>query len=163
MPCTKPTLSPFTQLLDTGVWIALSFATHPAHRVACRLFKAADSRSPLAFCRATQTSFMRLLTTPAVQAAYGSPPISNREAWSKTQELLSLPQVVWLSEPPQLEAAWKEFALSEAPAPKVWMDAYLAAFAYGAGIEMVTLDRGFRRYEDRGLRLKWLEADPKGR
>ena len=139
-------MNPSTQLLDSGVWIALAFATHPAHLSVRGLFEAADSLKPIAFCRATQTSVLRLLTTSAIQAAYGSSPISNREAWSKTQEILSLPQVVWLAEPPGLESAWKNFAASEAASPKLWMDAYLTAFAYSAGIELVTLDRGFLRY-----------------
>ncbi len=38
------------------------------------------------------------------------------------------------------------------------MDAYLTAFAYSAGIELVTLDRGFLRYEKSGLRLKLIET-----
>ena len=137
----------------------MAFATHPAHQATKRLFAAADSGSPLAFCRATQTSFMRLLTAQPIQAAYGSPPISNREAWSKTQELLSLPQIVWLPEPPQLDPVWKIFATSEAASPKIWMDSFLAAFACTYGIELVTLDRGFSRYGGRGLRLKLIETD----
>jgi len=102
---------------------------------------------------------MRLLTTQTIQAAYGSPPISNREAWSKTRELLSLPQVVWLAEPPELEPVWKDLAISEAASPKIWMDSFLAAFACGYGIELATLDRGFSRYGGRGLRLKLIETD----
>jgi toxin-antitoxin system PIN domain toxin len=151
-------LNPSTQLLDSGVWIALAFATHPAHLSVRGLFEAADSLKPIAFCRATQTSVLRLLTTSTIQAAYGSSPISNREAWSKTQEILSLPQVVWLAEPPGLESAWKNFAASEAASPKLWMDAYLMAFACCAGIELVTLDRGFLRYGTSGVRLKLIET-----
>jgi predicted nucleic acid-binding protein len=31
--------------------------------------------------------------------------------------------------------------------PKVWNDAYLAAFAKAANFELVTLDRGFAQYQ----------------
>ena len=78
--------------------MALSFATHPHHAAVRQAFEALDSAHPAAFCRVTQSSFLRLITTPAIQAMYGSAVITNERAWAKCQELLSLPQVVWLSE-----------------------------------------------------------------
>jgi len=149
-------LNASASLFDSGVWVALSFATHPHHAAAKQAFDAADSAHPAALCRITQTSFLRLITTPAIQAMYGSAVITNEEAWAKCQELLALPQVVWLNEPPGLEAEWKECACLPSASPKVWMDAYLAAFAITGGLGLVCLDKDFRNFEQHGLALRLL-------
>ena len=144
------------RLYDTNVWLALSFARHPCHAAAAAVFSVADSAQPAAFCRATQQSYLRLLTTPAIQTTCGSALITNEAAWAKSQELLALPQVIWLGETAGLEAAWKRSASLPSASPKVWMDAYLAAFAITAGMEFVTADRDFSRFEKDGLKLTLL-------
>lgn len=68
-------------LYDAGVWVALAFASHLHHTVARAAFDKADSTHPAAFCRATQQSFMRVITTPIVQKVYGGRQITNEEAW----------------------------------------------------------------------------------
>jgi len=147
---------PAVSLYDTGVWLALAFSSHPFHAKACSVFERADSRNPAAFCRATQTSFLRLLTTPTICSTYGCSPIPNREAWAKLEELLALPQVVWLSEPDGIESEWSQCAALGSPSPKVWMDAYLAAFAITGGFKFVSLDKDFIRLQPRGLKLELL-------
>ena len=146
-------MSASARLLDTGVWVGLAFASHPHHNAAREAFEAADSENPVAFCRATQNSFLRLLTTPTIQALYGGPAVTNAQAWAKSQELLSLPQVVWLAEPVTLEAEWKRCGCVATVSPKVWMDAYLAAFAIAGGLELLTFDRDFANFSQHGLRL----------
>ena len=151
---TSLTVSP--RLFDSGVWVALSFASHPHYAAAKQAFEAADSARPAAFCRVTQTSFLRLVTTPSVQAMYGSPVITNEQAWAKWEELIALPQVVWLDEPPGLDAEWKACAALPSASPKVWTDAYLAAFAIAGGLELVCFDRDFRNFTRRGLTMRLL-------
>ena len=73
---------------------------------------------------------------------------------------MGLPQVVWLAEPPALEAQWKRCGALPTASPKVWMDAYLAAFAISGGIELVTFDRDFSRFTQYGLRAKILGGKP---
>lgn len=149
-------LSASVRLLDTGVWVGLAFASHPHHALARAVFEAADSEHPIAFCRATQNSFLRLLTTPTLQAIYGCPAVTNAQAWAKSCELLGLPQVVWLAEPVALESAWERCACVATVSPKVWMDAYLAAFAIAGDLELVTFDRDFYHYAQHGLRMTLL-------
>jgi predicted nucleic acid-binding protein len=51
------------ELLDTNTWIALCLETHPQHPVARGWYEAAPLTSgDLLFCRATEISFLRLLT-----------------------------------------------------------------------------------------------------
>jgi toxin-antitoxin system PIN domain toxin len=143
-------------LFDASVWMALAFESHPHHAEARRAFAAADSSRPIVFCRATQQAFLRLVTTTVVQKAYGSPAISNDEAWKKWELLMSLPQVTWLDEPEELETVWSQYARLRSSSPKVWMDGYLAAFARGHGVALVTLDKDFTRFG--GLSVEYLLA-----
>lgn len=141
------------QLFDVNVWIALAFQTHPAHVEAKAAFESASSEAPAVFCRATQQSLLRLVTTPAIQKCYGSERISNTLAWERWEYLAAMPQVLFLGEPPKLQTYWSTYAKSELPAPKRWMDAYLAAFARGYGISVLTLDSDFLDFEALDVRL----------
>lgn len=42
--------------------------------------------------------------------------------------------------------------------PKIWMDAYLAAFAIAGGLRMVTLDGDFKAFVPQGLDLVLLRS-----
>lgn len=145
------------KLFDVNVWLALAFQTHPAHKLAKKHFESASSEIPAVFCRATQHSFLRLVTTPAIQKCYGSESISNALAWERWEYLAGMPQVLFLSEPPALHLHWADYAGLAIPAPKVWMDAYLAAFAKGYGITLLTLDSDFRSFE--GLDFQIIGAE----
>lgn len=50
-------------------------------------------------------------------------------------------------EPVELEPVWKKLALRETASPKLWMDAYLAAFALAGRYRMVTTDAAFRQFQ----------------
>lgn len=143
-------------LYDANVWLALAFASHPHAAIALRHFAQRDAENPAVFCRATQQSFLRLVTTSAIQQAYGSGVITNVVAWSKAQGLLELPQIQWRNEPEALTELWGNLAGLDSASPKVWMDAYLAVFAILHEIEFVTLDRDFKRFETAGLKLRLL-------
>ena len=108
---------------------------------------AVDDPGSVLFCRATQQSFLRLLSSAAVLAPYGVPPLSNREAWRAYQALLGDDRIVLQAhEPAGIEARWKGLGARGSPSPKLWMDAYLAAFALSGRQRMVTTDGGFRQF-----------------
>jgi toxin-antitoxin system PIN domain toxin len=145
-----------TYLFDTSVWIALSIQTHVHNRMASTWFETIVEPASALFCRATQQSVLRLLTTAAVMARYGLGPLSNDQAWEVLDSLLRDERVDQvLEEPPGLARFWREFSARQTSSPNVWMDAYLAAFARAAGYELVTIDGGFRQY--RGLAVVVLE------
>jgi toxin-antitoxin system PIN domain toxin len=145
-------------LYDANLWVALAFAAHPHHGIASRHFKARDSAQPAAFCRATQQAFLRLVSTPLIQRTYESPAVTNAAAWATCQDLLALPQILWLDEPEVFLEVWQSLAALPTASPKVWMDAYLAAFAIGHAVEFVTLDSDFKRFVKDGLKLKLLAS-----
>jgi predicted nucleic acid-binding protein len=59
-------------------------------------------------------------------------------------------------EPVALEQHLRRYTAGAQVSPKLWQDAYLAAFARAAKYHLVTVDGGFQQYE--GLRLTLLGA-----
>lgn len=143
-------------LFDSNVWLALTFSAHPHHALAKKIFAEASAEDPACFCRATQQSFLRLSTTPTILAAYGAEGLTNQVAATLIQTLSGLSVVMTLEEPSGLESRWFELAGLSSASAKVWMDAYLAAFAILHRMEFVTFDRDFRNFEQNGLRLRLL-------
>lgn len=143
-------------LFDTNVWLAAVFGTHPFHSVAQACLGDATRGAPAVFCRSTQQSFLRLVTTPTLLAAYGAQGMTNRDALTALDALLALPQVVERDEPPRTAATWRQLAALDTASPKVWMDAYLAAFAICGGLSLVTLDGDFSKFVPKGLSLQFI-------
>jgi toxin-antitoxin system PIN domain toxin len=143
-------------LFDSNVWLALTFSAHPHHSLSKKIFAAATRESPACFCRATQQSFLRLATTPTLLRAYGAEGFTNLDAVSLVAALAKLPNIRMLPEPLELESLWHRLAGLQTASPKVWMDAYLAAFAILHEAEFVTLDQDFRNFEKDGLKLRLL-------
>ncbi|MCP9836257.1 PIN domain-containing protein [Cyanobium sp. N.Huapi 1H5] len=146
-------------LLDVNVWVAAAFAAHPAHHSAQAVLLQATPEAPALFCRATQQSFLRLVSTPAICTAYRAASITNRDALAALEAFQALPQVDMVEEPIGIESLWWRLAGLAVAAPKRWMDAYLAAFAITSSTRMVTLDQDFRQFLGAGLDLELLKAD----
>ncbi|MCW5942319.1 MAG: PIN domain-containing protein [Fimbriimonadaceae bacterium] len=143
------------KLADTNVWLALVLSEHEFHSAARRWF-AERSAQEVVFCRATQQSFLRLLTTRAVMSLFGVPPLRNQHAWGVYDRLRADSRVGWLAEAPGLERLWRSWSASPAASPKRWMDAYLGALAASTGCRLVTNDRAFDGFD--GLDVEYLEA-----
>ena len=135
-------------LADTNVWLALALSKHTFHRVARDWFDRQSPKAPVLFCRPTQQSFLRLLTTEAMMRPYGIPPMTNDAAWAVYDGLRSDRRVTWVDEPAaaDVEARWKAYASHAITSPKLWMDAYLAAFAVAGGLRLVTTDKAFKQF-----------------
>ena len=143
-------------LFDTNVWLAAIFPTHPFHARAQQAIQQATPALPAVWCRSTQQSFLRLATTSTLLKAYGAEGMTNRDALVVLDTLQALPQVALREESPGVFALWCQLAGADTASPKVWMDAYLAAFAITGGLTLVTLDRDFRNFVPQGLNLLML-------
>ena len=141
-------------LIDTNVWLALSFARHPHHSAARQAWSLASAQDPWLWCRATQQSFLRLASTPALTQALDVRRCTNLDALQALEAWMALPQVVVVQEPPELMACWARLGSMDKAAPKLWMDAYLAALAIAGGWPLLTLDRDFQQFQAQGLRLR---------
>ena len=145
-----------TSLCDVNVWFTLAVAEHEQHHTVRRWFDQVSDRGSVLFCRATEQSFLRLLTTRAVMRGVQRDPVTNAQAWAVLGALRNDDRVQSLTvEPTGLEQYWAEYAARSSPSSKLWMDAYLAAFARAGGHRIVTTDRAFTQFA--GLDLDILE------
>ena len=123
---------------DVNVWVAIHAERHEFHTTARAWFEGLDEQQMLVFCRQTQIGFFRLLTTAAVM---GTETVTQRQCWAIYEEWLGKGRAVLQPEPPGTEAAFRGRTQAAEPAPKTWMDAYLAAFAETAHLTLVTFDK----------------------
>src|SRR5579863_1951401 len=125
---------------DVNVWVALSFEGHVHHSVARDWFEslAPDDDARLCFCRITQLSLLRLLTTEAVMGE--DEVLTQPAAWTVYDRWFEDPRTMFLDEPANLERKFRMLSRQPRPAAKEWADAYLAAFADEADLRIVTLD-----------------------
>lgn len=126
---------------DVNVWIALTFEGHVHHAVAKHWFEALDRAARLCFCRFSQLSLLRLLTTEALMGKAAV--MSQVEAWETYDRWLEDGRVSLLNEPPGLELSFRSLSQLRQPAAKDWADSYLTAFASVSGLKLVTFDHGF--------------------
>lgn len=141
-------------LCDSNVWLALALSGHLHHKAVARWAASIDAPASLCFCRATQHTFLRLLTNDAVLRPYGNVALTNAEAWEAYEALLADDRVLLRTEEPGgLEAHWRRFAVRPAASPKLWMDAYLAAFALSAGYRLATTDGAFAQFDGLSVEL----------
>jgi toxin-antitoxin system PIN domain toxin len=141
-------------LCDSNVWLALALSEHAHHAAAREWFDVIEEPAVVCFCRATQQTFLRLLTNASVLSPYGNPPLTNRQAWETYRALLADDRIVLrVDEPAGLETRWVRFAARDTASPKIWMDAYLAAFALAGGYRMVTTDTAFKQFPGLDLEI----------
>ena len=136
-------------LLDVNLWVALAFDKHVHHSVANNWFGGISDGNG-SFCRMTQQGFLRLSTNPKV---LGSDAVTLVDAWRLYDRFLSDPRVVFAPEPEGIELLWRGHTRARPFSPKVWNDAYLAAFAQAAGYGLVTFDRGFAQFAGLGCNI----------
>lgn len=126
-------------LADVNIWIALIFQGHVNHS-AVRAYFDSLAEDSICFCRMTQQGFFRLATDRRIM---GDDAVTMEHAWRVYDQLLDDVRLApMLEEPPGIEAPWRAQTSLAVFTPKVWNDAYLAAFAALHGLEILTLDKG---------------------
>lgn len=128
---------------DINVWLAMAFEAHGHHTAAKSWFESAGENSCI-FCRYTQSGFLRLATNPAL---FREEALTLNNAWACYDALIGDFRVGFAGEPLGLSHLWRRYTMSETYSPKVWNDAYLAAYALAGGMTVVTFDRSFTAYE----------------
>ncbi len=137
-------------LCDSNVFLAITVEQHVHHPMAAAWFGTLDGSATALFCRSTRISFLRLLTQKITPDFV---PLTNRAAWGVLDQLMGDDATGFEEEPQGIDLVWRQLADGDTSSPKLWMDAYLAAFAITAGLRMVTLDKDFRNFESHGLDL----------
>ena len=126
--------------LDANVWLALLWNRHVHSETAARWFEASSSEQ-FFFCRFTQVTVLRLLTTEQVM---GRDAKTMAGAWALWDQIWADERVAFLPEPDGLEREFRSRSRLATRSPKVWADSYLLAFAAAAGVKLVTFDRALR-------------------
>jgi len=119
----------------------MAHGDHVHHFVANDWFESLEPDVRLCFCRLTQLGFLRLLTAEAVM---GERVMHQADAWAVYDRLLADDRIDFVEEPPGLERRFRVLTRSRQASPKVWADAYLAAFAEASQLTLVTFDAAFR-------------------
>ena len=124
-------------LVDANVWLAIAVDGHVHHAAASNWF-GGQTENTCAFCRITQLALLRHLTNPKIMGAANVQ--TQVEAWRAFEALAADPRVVFLDEPSDLTPVFRSLTQLSRPAHKRWSDAFLAAFAMGFALGVVTLD-----------------------
>src|SRR5208282_1892620 len=126
--------------LDANVWLALLWSRHIHSERAREWFEEAGEEE-FFFCRFTQLTILRLLTTKKIM---GKDTKTMSEAWGVWDRVWADTRIAFLPEPDELEKEFRSRSRLSSRSPKVWADAYLLAFASVAGLKFVTFDRALR-------------------
>jgi len=126
--------------LDANVWLALCVSRH-IHSERARLWFENAGDEKFFFCRFTQLTVLRLLTT---QSVMGSDTATMAVAWKLLDQIQIDDRIEFLSEPDGLDHEFRKRSRLPSSSPKVWADAYLLAFAAAAGLKLVTFDRAMK-------------------
>jgi toxin-antitoxin system PIN domain toxin len=126
-------------LLDLNVWFALLVPEHPFHPRARAYWE--EASDPF-LVRVTALGLLRLLTNAK---AMDGKPLGVREAWEVYRELRLGSGVPLLEEPQGLDEVLADLVRGGL-SPRLWTDAYLAAFALAGGHRLVTFDQDFLRF-----------------
>ena len=136
-------------LPDINVWLAMAFEAH-GHHTAARDWFGEIREGGCYFCRFTQAGFLRLATNPTL---LGGEALTLADAWSVYDRILADDRIDYSPEPIGLDHLWRELTMTRKRSPKVWNDAYLAAFAKAGGLQLVTFDSGFSKYKGVDCRI----------
>ena len=137
-------------LCDVNYLLALCYEGHVHHPQA---FAWIDQQidPELVLCRNTQLGLLRLLSNATVM---GNDVCTLEQAWDVYDLLASDSRFEYSSEPDGLEPFLRQYTSSGIISPKLWQDAYLAAFAQAGKLRLVTFDKGFSQFQ--GLQLSLL-------
>ena len=126
--------------LDANVWLALAWSRHVHSERARSWFEQADEEQ-FFFCRFTQITVLRLLTTDQIM---GKDTKTMSEAWGLWDRIWADTRIAFLPEPDDLEKEFRLRSRLSSRSPKVWADAYLLAFAAVGGVKLVTFDHALQ-------------------
>jgi toxin-antitoxin system PIN domain toxin len=119
-------------LCDSNVFVALAIDSHSHHSTALKWFDSLSQGDSAAFCRMTQNTFLRIITTDEVMRPYT---LTNAQALSVYRTMLKDARINFASEPAGIEETWLSAAAMARMSPKL------------------TFDKAFRQFRDLDLLL----------
>ncbi len=123
---------------DVNVWLTLTYQRHVHFQIADDWYNTLDESCVIYFSRQTQLGLFRLLTNVAVMQEHA---YTQRDCWQYYEEWMVSGRAKMMPEPFELEKYFIARTSYEQSSTKEWADAYLAAFAESAGLQLVTFDK----------------------
>jgi toxin-antitoxin system PIN domain toxin len=140
-------------LWDVNLWVYAFRSDSPLHGIAhSELEHGSRLGDSFLFCHYVVASFLRLVTNPRIFAQ----PSSIEEAWGFADALESRERAVRADIDPMTYGIFKHVCLVSKAAGNRVPDALLAAVAIRHDATLVTVDRGFSRFE--GLACRYLSG-----
>jgi uncharacterized protein len=130
-------------LVDVSWLLPLCYGNHEHHESARQWLEQLPDHDRVIVCRVAQMGLLRLLSNPAVM---GADVCGTDAAWKINDRLMSDPRFAFAEEPRGLEDVLRRLTKGFPYSPKLWQDAYLAAFAVARDLPLVTFDRGFHKF-----------------
>lgn len=140
-------------LCDVNFIFPLCYQHHTHHHLALDWLQTLDQAEQLVICRVSQLALLRLLCNRTLMK---EEVMTLTDAWSVYDALMRDDRFVFRMEPEGVEHNLRKLTALDLPALQIWQDAYLAAFAIAANLQLITFDRGFRQFK--GLDLLLLGA-----
>ena len=122
-----------------NVWLAFVYQRHIHHPQVFSWFSSLADAERACLARFTQLSLLRLLTTESVMRREV---MSQKEAWAVYDNLMKDDRTAFVEEPAAIEKDFRALTQSLHSSPKLWSDAYIAAFARAGNMTLVTFDQG---------------------
>jgi hypothetical protein len=123
---------------DVNVWLALIYEKHIHNETVVAWYGSLQASTTFVFCRHTQLGLFRLLSTASVMK---QDVMSQAQCWNIYEPWVESGLAFVAQEPPDLERKMRARTYERSATPKVWADAYLAAFAEAGNLTLVTMDR----------------------
>lgn len=130
-------------LADVSWLLPLCYGGHEHHKPALQCLDAMPQDDGVVVCRFAQLGLLRLLCNPAVM---GPDVRTTEQAWKLNDQLFSDPRFSLEPEPANLERELRHLTKGFGYSPKLWQDAYLAAFAMATNLALLTFDQGFHKF-----------------
>lgn len=137
-------------LLDVNVLLALTSAQHEHAHTAAIWFNGISPGDGVV-CRVAQLGLLRLLNDPAVLKEEALDATTCWETWDAFTADSRIR--VEYAEPDGLEREFRRLTRGKNYYPKLWTDAYLAAYASAANLKVATLDRTSIKFADIDVEL----------
>jgi toxin-antitoxin system PIN domain toxin len=128
-------------LPDLSVLLALIYGAHENHARALEWMNSVEREGDVVLCRVLQLGLLRVLNNPV---ALGPDAQSGAGVWVTWDALVGDPRFRFVGEPPGLQPHLRRLTSRFKHQPSRWQDAYLAAFALAADLELITFDPAFR-------------------
>jgi toxin-antitoxin system PIN domain toxin len=132
-------------LCDVNVLVALLHERHTHSTRAVAWLDEQNEPESVLICRVAQMGALRVLTN---SLWLKEDVMSAAEFWRGWDVLRRDNRFAMVSEPEDLEAAWRRITKPFPKGQTAETDAYFAAFASSTGFRLVTFDRGFRRFSN---------------